>query len=196
MLPSELIVKVLDDESNRVFSWANGHTSPAIAGPAVAGAFSSLWRRAITSWRTPDGPLAFLLSATEAGIRRRPARGGSYLPRSARLTCAVPTLDELGRAAHAYAWIGMAAADSKLEFTQASMVVSTINAHGVLDAVVRSVQLHGYEAARGRDVFLRLLDVADHLVAGDGEPAAAARHVAKREFERSRRWLMKVPSGG
>jgi len=195
MPASELIAEVVDRESLRLLSWAEEHASPAIARPAVASAFSSLWRQAITSWRSADGPVAFLLTATEAAIRRQPPRVGTYLPRSARRTLTVPTLDELRRAAHAYAWLGMATDHLRLEFTRASMVVAAINARGVPDPMLRSAHEHSYEPTAGREVVARLLDAVDHLVKADGEPAAHACHFAMREFERSRRWLALLPVG-
>jgi hypothetical protein len=192
---SELITEVVERESLRLLTWAEQHTSPAIARPAVASAFSSLWRQATACWRSADGPVAFLLTATEAAIRRSPARVGTYLPKTARRTLTLPTLDELDRAAYAYAWLSMAATNPPLEFTRASMVVAAINARGVPDLVLRSVHEHSYEPVMGRQVVTRLLDVVDHLVKADGEPAVRARHFAMREFERSRRWLALLPVG-
>jgi hypothetical protein len=192
---SDLITEVVDKESLRLLSWAEQHTSPEIARYAVASAFSSLWRQATASWRSADGPIAFLVTATEAGIRRMPPAIGTYLPRTARRTMTTPALEELERAAYAYAWLGMAVDHVKLEFTRASMVVAAINARGKADLVTRSVLEHSYEPTEGRLVVTRLLDVVDHLVKEDGPPAVAARHFAIREFERSRRWLALLPVG-
>jgi hypothetical protein len=188
---SDLIVSVLQDESTRLFGWACEHAPVAVARPATADAFSKIWPRAVDGWRTADGPFAFLLAATEAGIRERPPRVGSYLPASARWTCSMPTLPELLRIATVYSWLAMANKHVKLEFTHSSMVVSLIRTYAITDPIARAVQRHQYEATHGRAVFNRLLAVVDELVEAEGEPAAAAVKLANREFERSRRWLLK-----
>jgi hypothetical protein len=153
-----------------------------------------VWRKAEESWRTPDGPVALLLTSTERWVRGLPAGTGTYLSPTANQTFRVPALWEVQQACQAYAWVGMAAAYMRLSFARSSMVVAYINAAGCFDPTARDVLLHQYQPMAGRDVFLRLLDVADHLIRVDGTNAADAKAVAGREFERSRRWLATTPT--
>lgn len=194
MQASELIVEVLEREADRLLTWADQHVRDSIGRPAVAAALVRGWRAASTSWRTPDGPVALLLSTTETAIQGRPALIGTYLSPTARQTCTVPTLGELHQACQAYAWIGMAAAHMRLSFTRSSMVVAALNAEGQVDRHERAIQGGLYQPCQGRVVFRRLLDVAEYLVKSDGEEAGDAAAVARRELERSRRWLATLPA--
>lgn len=194
MQASELITTVLERESLRLLTWADEHAPEAVGRPAVAAAFAHVWPKAASSWPSPDGPVALLLAATERGIKSRPPLIGTYLSETARQTCTVPTLGELHQACQAYAWIGMAAAHSSLSFTRSSMVVAALNVQGLTDMTQRTVLAHRYEPAEGWRVFARLLDVADYLVKKNEAPTAVAAGVARRELERSRRWLATLPA--
>lgn len=194
MLPSDLIRQVAEREATRAWDWAAEHASAYVARPAVASAMRHVWRKAETSWRTPDGPVALLMTQTEHWVRGLPPRIGTYLAPTAKLTFRTPSLHELRQACEAYSLVGMAAAHMKLSFARSSMVVAYVNAAGCSDPTARAVLLQQYQPEQGRLAFLRLLDVADYLVRADEQPARDALAVASREFERSRRWLATVPS--
>jgi len=191
---SELIRTAIERECTRAWDWAAGHASARVARPATAAALREVWRKAQESWRTPDGPVALMLTSTERWVRGLPPGTGTYLAPTANQTFRVPALWEVQQACQAYAWVGMAAAKVKLSFARSSMVTAYINAAGCSDPATRDVLLHQYQPITGRDAFLRLLDVADYLVRFDGTESADAKAVAGREFERSRRWLATTPA--
>lgn len=194
MRPSELIQEVLERESLRLLTWADEHAPETVARPAVAYAFARTWSKAASCWRTPHGPAAFLLTYTERGIQARPPLIGTYLAPTARRTYSVPTMDEIHQACLAYAWIGAAAVEMRLAFTTSSMVVAAVNAAGRVSLVERTVLLNQYEPSTGKRVFLRLLDVADHLATAEGPALDRVSVECRRELERSRRWLADLPT--
>lgn len=194
MRASELIQATLRRESQRLLTWGLAHAHEDVARPAVAGALAAGWRHAITGTRTPNGPVALLLHHVEVGIKSRPARTGTYLSATARRTLTVPTLGELYDASRTYAWLRMAVDTMQLPFTHASMVIAALHAEGLDDPVQRTVLLHRYEVLEGRQVFARVLDVAEHLVKQNDEPALEAAAMARREYERARRWLDRWPA--
>jgi hypothetical protein len=193
VLPSELIQIVVNREFSRLFSWSSDHVPVPEARRATVRAFADVLPRAMTSWRTAHGPFAFLLTSTESWMRARNVAVQRYLGPTIHLTCTLPNVQELQELADVYAWIGMGAEQLDLPYTMQTCVLAAINVHAIGDPVERCVKGRQYEPMKGRETLGRLLDVVDHMVKLGEEPATDATAVARREFERSRRWLMRVP---
>lgn len=192
MRASELIRAAAGREWGRLESWAGEHVPPAVARDAVASAFGDSYFRAAGWWRTADGPHAMLLGSTDAAMRLTTFGRHYFIPKNARVTCTLPDLGELLELAQAYAWLGAAARQLDLEYGEESLVWAAIQAHGRLDPIERMVCSRRLEPARGREMVGRLLDAADRLSAAEPAPGSQTEAVARREYERGRRWLQRA----
>lgn len=192
MQPSLLIRNATVREWLRLETWAAAHVPAPLARTAVASAFGDTYFRAASWWRTADGPHAMLLGSTDATFRMTTFGRHYFIPKNVRLTCTLPELGELLELAQAYAWLGAAARYLDLGYDLDTMVYTAIVTHGVYDPVERAVRARRFEAAKGRDMLGRLLDAADALAEPGTALSLETEAVARREYERSRRWLQRV----
>jgi hypothetical protein len=192
VLASLLIRNASTREWTRLEAWATAHVPAPLARSAVARAFGDTYFRAASWWRTADGPHAMLLGSTDASFRMSTFGRHYFIPKNVRLTCTLPDLGELLELAQAYAWLGAAARYLDLDYDLDTMVFAAIEAHGVFDPIERAVKTRRFEAAKGREMLARLLDAADVLADPGTALAAQTEAVARREYERSRRWLLRT----
>jgi hypothetical protein len=181
-------------EWSRLLKWAGEHVPAPVARRAVAGGIEDTYFRAAGWWRTADGPHALLLGSVDAHFRRSGYGRTYFIAGGARYTCPLPSLQELEELARAYALTGMGARELDLEWTMERMIGDAISVCGITDPIERMVRERGFTAAKGRDMLGRLLDVVDDLERRHSPCLLEAERVAAREFERSRRWLAKVPA--
>jgi hypothetical protein len=191
---SGLIRDAVVGEWSRLQAWAAEHVPPAVARRAVAGGLEDTYFRAAGWWRTADGPHALMLGSVDAHFRRSAHGRAYFIAGNVRYTCPLPSLQELEQLARAYALTGMGARELDLEWTMERMIGDAISAQGISDPIERMVRERGFNASKGRDMLDRLLDVVDDLERHGSPHLVEAEHVARREFERSRRWLQRTAS--
>jgi molybdenum-dependent DNA-binding transcriptional regulator ModE len=133
-----------------------------------------------------------LLGSVDANMRMSTYARHYFIPKNARLTCTLPDLGELLELAQAYAWLGAAARRLDLEYDMETMVFAAIQAYGVHDSIERAVRGRRVDAAKGRDLLGRLLAAADELADLGTAVGVQTEAVARREYERSRRWLQRT----
>lgn len=194
MQASRLIRTATQREWGRLETWAVQHVPAPLARRAVATAFGDAYFRAASWWRTADGPHAMLLGSTDAAFRLSTHGRHYFIAKNVRLTCTLPDLGELLELAQAYAWLGAAARYLDLSYDLDTMVFAAITAHGIHDPVERAVRSRRFEAAKGRDMLGRLLDAADALAEPGTAVSVQTEAVARREYERGRRWLQRTAS--